>query len=55
MRVAEDYYMVASSFNCQARIPVLHSKDLVNWLSADGKKLLNNGRLPADFSRVCRF
>ena len=31
IRVGEDYYMVASSFNCQPGIPVLHSKDLVNW------------------------
>lgn len=31
IRVYDDYYMVASSFNCQPGIPVLHSKDLVNW------------------------
>lgn len=31
IRVNDDYYMVASSFNCQPGIPVLHSKDLVNW------------------------
>lgn len=31
IRVGNDYYMVASSFNCQPGIPVLHSKDLVNW------------------------
>ncbi len=31
IRVADDYYMVASSFNCMPGIPVLHSKDLVNW------------------------
>lgn len=31
IRVGDDYYMVASSFNCQPGIPVLHSKDLVNW------------------------
>jgi beta-xylosidase len=31
IRVGSDYYMVASSFNCQPGIPVLHSKDLVNW------------------------
>lgn len=31
IRVADDFYMVASSFNCQPGIPVLHSKDLVNW------------------------
>ena len=31
IRVGSDYYMVASSFTCQPGIPVLHSKDLVNW------------------------
>lgn len=30
-RVGDDYYMVASSFNCVPGIPVLHSNDLVNW------------------------
>jgi beta-xylosidase len=30
-RVGEDYYMTASSFNCIPGLPVLHSKDLVNW------------------------
>lgn len=29
--VNDDYYMVASSFTCASGIPVLHSKDLVNW------------------------
>jgi len=31
IRAGEDYYMVASSFNCVPGLPVLHSKDLVNW------------------------
>lgn len=31
IRVGDNYYMVASSFTCQPGIPVLHSKDLVNW------------------------
>lgn len=26
-----DYYMTASSFNCMPGLPILHSKDLVNW------------------------
>ena len=30
-RVGEDYYMTASSFNCVPGLPILHSKDLVNW------------------------
>src|SRR5690554_2671001 len=30
-RVDDDFYMVASSFNCMPGIPILHSKDLVNW------------------------
>ncbi len=31
IRVEDDYFMVASSFNCAPGIPLLHSKDLVNW------------------------
>ena len=31
IRLGNDYYMVASSFNCMPGIPVLHSRDLVNW------------------------
>lgn len=31
IRVGDDYYLVASSFNCMPGLPVLHSKDLVNW------------------------
>ncbi|MFO7446674.1 MAG: glycoside hydrolase 43 family protein [Ignavibacteriaceae bacterium] len=31
IRVDDDFYMVASSFNCMPGIPVLHSKDLLNW------------------------
>ncbi len=31
IRVNDDFYMVASSFNCMPGVPVLHSKDLVNW------------------------
>ncbi len=31
IRVEDDFYMVASSFNCMPGIPVLHSNDLVNW------------------------
>jgi beta-xylosidase len=30
-RVGDDYYMTASSFNCVPGLPILHSKDLVNW------------------------
>ncbi|MFV0537922.1 MAG: glycoside hydrolase 43 family protein [Dysgonomonas sp.] len=29
--VGDDYYMTASSFNCVPGLPILHSKDLVNW------------------------
>ncbi|MFG6685772.1 glycoside hydrolase 43 family protein [Mariniflexile sp. HNIBRBA6329] len=36
IRVGDDFYMVASSFNAMPGIPVLHSKDLVNW------KLINH-------------
>ncbi|MCD7832706.1 MAG: glycoside hydrolase 43 family protein [Lachnospiraceae bacterium] len=31
IRVGEDYYLVASSFCNTPALPVLHSKDLVNW------------------------
>ena len=29
--VGENYYLTASSFNCMPGLPILHSKDLVNW------------------------
>lgn len=31
VKVGGDFYMVSSSFNCMPGIPILHSKDLVNW------------------------
>jgi len=31
IRVNDDYYMVASSFNCIPGLPILHSRDLVSW------------------------
>jgi len=31
IRVGDDFYMTASSFNCVPGLPILHSKDLVNW------------------------
>jgi beta-xylosidase len=31
IRVGDDYYMTASSFNHVPGLPILHSKDLVNW------------------------
>ena len=31
VRVGDDFYMTASSFNSIPGLPVLHSKDLVNW------------------------
>jgi beta-xylosidase len=31
IRVGNDFYLTASSFNCVPGLPVLHSKDLVNW------------------------
>ena len=30
-RVGEDYYLTASSFTNAPGLPILHSKDLVNW------------------------
>ena len=31
IRVESNFYMTASSFNCFPGLPILHSKDLVNW------------------------
>ncbi len=31
IRVGDDYYLTSSSFNCVPGLPILHSKDLVNW------------------------
>lgn len=35
VRIGNDYYMTASSFNCLPGLPILHSKDLVNWQLAN--------------------
>jgi beta-xylosidase len=51
VRVREDYYMVASSFNCIPALPILHSKDLVNWT------LINHAlkkQPPFDFHNTAR-
>lgn len=31
VRVGDDYYLIGSSFNHAPGLPILHSKDLVNW------------------------
>jgi len=31
IRVGDDFYMISSSFNCMPGLPVLYSKNLVNW------------------------
>jgi beta-xylosidase len=31
IRVENDFYLTASSFNCTPALPILHSRDLVNW------------------------
>lgn len=31
VRVGDDYFMTTSSFTCSPSLPILHSKDLVNW------------------------
>lgn len=33
--VGDDFYMTASSFGCAPGLPILHSKDLVNWRLAN--------------------
>ncbi|HWA25870.1 MAG TPA: glycoside hydrolase 43 family protein [Lacunisphaera sp.] len=40
VRVGSDYYLTASSFTCVPGLPILHSRDLVNW------RLINHA-LPA--------
>ena len=45
VRVGEDFYMTSSSFNVAPGLPILHSKDLVNW------KLVNHalkGQVPEE-------
>lgn len=46
VRVKDDYYMTASSFTSSPSLPILHSKDLVNW------ELINYAlpkQIPLDF------
>lgn len=31
VRVGDDFFLVASSFNASPGLPILHSRDLVNW------------------------
>ena len=31
VRVGDDFYLTASSFGCAPGLPILHSRDLVNW------------------------
>ena len=31
VRHGDDFYLIASSFNCTPALPILHSRDLVNW------------------------
>ena len=31
IRVKSDFYMISSSFTSMPGIPIMHSKDLVNW------------------------
>ena len=35
IRHGEDFWMVASSINCTPGLPILHSRDLVNWTLAN--------------------
>lgn len=50
-RVGDDYYMTASSFNCIPGLPILHSKDLVNWTIIG--YAIKDGQPPASvFSKV---
>jgi len=39
IRVGDDFYLTASSFNSIPGLPILHSRDLVNWnLHVEGKQ-----------------
>ena len=38
IRVGSDYFMVASSFNYVPGVPVLHSKNLVEWRGQDFRR-----------------
>ena len=50
IRVEDDYYMTASSFNCVPGLPILHSKDLVNWQIVNyALKDLKLAGVPQDF------
>lgn len=44
IRVGDDYYMTASSFNAAPGLPILHSRDMINW------KLINHA-LPIQIPR----
>ena len=44
IRVDDDFFMVASSFNCTPGLPILHSRDLVNWQLVN--YAINNIELP---------
>lgn len=49
--VGNDFYMTASSFSCVPGLPILHSKDLVNW------QLVNHALkelVPQDFYATAR-
>lgn len=49
VRIGDDYFMTASSFNAAPGLPILHSKDMINW------KLVNyalNEQVPTDVFNV---
>jgi beta-xylosidase len=48
VRVGQDFYMTASSFNCVPGLPILHSRDLINW------RIIGHAvdRLPPRFNTV---
>ncbi|WP_439131552.1 glycoside hydrolase family 43 protein [Polaribacter sp.] len=49
VRIGDDYFMTASSFNAAPGLPILHSKDMINW------KLVNYAlkeQVPTDVFKV---
>lgn len=51
IRVGDNYYMTASSFNCVPGLPILQSNDLINWKIVNYalKDLYINSIKPIDF------
>ncbi|MDZ7691469.1 MAG: family 43 glycosylhydrolase [Balneolaceae bacterium] len=47
VRVGDDYYMTASNFNTVPGLPILHSKDLIDWELIGHARWLDQGQCGA--------